>query len=101
MRNPWETGAVVGNGVHVMYCDVLSRLNCVKTATPERLRAMIVWPDTQKTVRQAVERRLRKLNDQPYGYEIEYEVRTGMLAVKIETFHRAGTEAQPIKLSRW
>lgn len=60
MKNPWETGDVF-NGIHMATCAAEDRLDRVKTAGPDQLRAMIAWPGTQKTVRQAAERRLRKL----------------------------------------
>jgi len=41
--------------------DVESRLSRVKEANPKKLKEMIEWPDTQKTVRLAAERRLRKI----------------------------------------
>jgi len=64
MKNPWETGETfrwAGRVTRPAWCDARSRLDRVREAGPEKLRAMIAWPDTQKTVRQAAERRLRKL----------------------------------------
>jgi hypothetical protein len=60
MKNPWETGAVCG-GVKVAWVDAENRMRRVKEANAKKLKAMIKWPDTQKTVRLAAERRLRKL----------------------------------------
>ena len=54
MNNPWEAS----NGT---YCDAQSRLDRVKRMTVPQLVAAIDWPDTQKTVRIAAARRLRKL----------------------------------------
>lgn len=55
-KNPWSSGSW-GN-----YCGVDDRMHCLRcTVDIERIRAMIAWPSTQKTVRLAAERRLRKL----------------------------------------
>jgi hypothetical protein len=60
VRNPWETGEKI-DGVRVAHWEVASRLNRVKTMAEADLRAAILWPDTQKAVRVAAERRLRKM----------------------------------------
>jgi len=65
MKNPWETGETFRWGGAITrpaYRDVSSRLDRVREAGPKQLREMIAWPDTQKTVRQAAERRLRKFS---------------------------------------
>ena len=65
MKNPWETGETHrwgGTIIRPAYADVSSRLDRVREAGPQKLRAMIAWPGTQKTVRQAAQRRLRKLS---------------------------------------
>jgi len=65
MKNPWETGETFrwgGKVIRHAYCDARSRLDRVREAGPETLLAMIAWPGTQKTVRLAAERRLRKLS---------------------------------------
>jgi len=64
MQNPWETGEVQtigGHRIRSAWCDVRNRLNRVQEATPDKLRAMIAWHDTQKIVRLAAQRRLRKI----------------------------------------
>ena len=59
-RNPWVSGEHFG-GVPTAYCDTESRLARVKRMMPEELKAAIKWPGTQKAVRLAAERRLRKM----------------------------------------
>lgn len=61
MKDPWLTGSVFC-GIRCRTCGCDDRLRIVKRATPDQLRAIIAWPDTQKTVRLAAERRLRKLD---------------------------------------
>lgn len=61
MNNPWEDGHVFC-GVKSQYCGVEDRLSIIKNLPPTILRAALAWPDTQKTVRLALERRLRKLS---------------------------------------
>jgi hypothetical protein len=53
--NPFSSG---GDGEYV---DAASRLHAVKEFSAEDCRAALKLPDLQKTVRLAVERRLRKL----------------------------------------
>ncbi len=66
MKNPFETGKTIrwgGEVIRPAYSEARSRLDRVREAGPDKLREMIAWPDVQKTVRQAAERRLRKLSD--------------------------------------
>ncbi|MCP4259071.1 MAG: hypothetical protein GY774_16420 [Planctomycetes bacterium] len=58
MKNPWLANEY---GKGAAYCDVESRIRLVKEASTKKLKEMINWPDTQKTVRVAAERRLRKI----------------------------------------
>ena len=60
MKNPWETGQVY-NDVRTMTCDTPGRLDIVRRANRERLELIVAYPDCQKAVRLAAERRLRKL----------------------------------------
>ncbi|NQU75723.1 MAG: hypothetical protein HQ546_05355 [Planctomycetes bacterium] len=61
MKNPWETGEVYA-GIRSAWCDATSRIDRVRETTDAaKFRDMIAWPDTQKTVRLAAERRLRKI----------------------------------------
>lgn len=51
----------------VQVCGVEDRLRLVKEAKDQSwLQRVLAWPDTQKTVRQAAERRLRKLLKEQY-----------------------------------
>jgi hypothetical protein len=59
MRNPWASGYVF-DGNAVAWCDAQSRIDAARRMTPERLIECLAWPDTQKTVRLAIERMLRK-----------------------------------------
>ena len=60
--NPWAYQTFEGRWVQT--CSAADRLVVVRETTdPDRLRTIITWPHTQKTVRQAAERRLRKLTD--------------------------------------
>lgn len=64
MKNPWICGHFHNAGINhdVETCDAESRLDVVRKETdPQRLRDFIAWEFTQKTVRQAAERRLRKI----------------------------------------
>ena len=58
-KNPWLVRHAYGT--EVQYVDVGSRLGQVREANARKLKEMIEWPDTQKTVRLAAERRLRKI----------------------------------------
>lgn len=59
--NPWMAQRRRSRlGSPVVY-DSATRLEIVKEADAERLRAFITWPGTQPTVRAAAEHRLRKL----------------------------------------
>ncbi|HEY9282345.1 MAG TPA: hypothetical protein VIP46_02725 [Pyrinomonadaceae bacterium] len=49
----------LGPGVQTI--DAPGRLRLVKTYGPDKLRQVIALPGVQKTVREAAERRLRKL----------------------------------------
>lgn len=60
MRDPWETGDTYC-GHRSAWVDTVGRIDAAKSMAPERLRACLAWPGTQKTVRQFIERRLRKL----------------------------------------
>jgi hypothetical protein len=65
MNNPWSKPAPsYMSPLRVLTtCGVDDRIRLVKeTDDPATLRAMIDHPNTQKTVRQAAERRLRKLS---------------------------------------
>ena len=62
MRNPWETGESF-DGIREAYCDAQSRIDAAKNMRADRLRACLAWPDTQKNVRQFIERRLRKIRN--------------------------------------
>lgn len=60
MKNPW---AYLSFGDVVATCDAHDRIEIIKKCTnPKKLRAYIKYPDTQKTVIQAAERRLRSLS---------------------------------------
>ena len=60
MSNPWAYN-IRGIG-RVQTADARPRTEKVRDSTDsEWLRAVIAWPHTQKTVRLAAERRLRKL----------------------------------------
>ena len=58
--NPFETGQVY-NGHRLQHCDAQDRITCVKEFNAAQCRAALALPDLQKTVRTAVERRLRAL----------------------------------------
>ena len=62
LTNPWRcTNPLYPVGTQT--CDAASRLEMVKiTSDPLWLNAVTLWPETQKTVRQAAERRLRWVN---------------------------------------
>ncbi len=60
MKNPFVTGHVPGVG-DMQAADVESRLDLVARFNAAKCRAALQMPDLQKTVRRAVERRLRKL----------------------------------------
>jgi hypothetical protein len=58
-RDPWLTTEC---GQQCRTIDAQSRLAEVRAMTsPSKLQAVIDWPDTQKTVRRAAERRLRNV----------------------------------------
>jgi hypothetical protein len=50
------------DGHHAAWCDVESRIIAAKDMSADRLRACLAWPNTQKTVRKFIERRLRKIS---------------------------------------
>ncbi len=58
--NPFETGQIY-NGHRLQHCDAHDRITCVKEFDLAKCRAALALPDLQKTVRVAVERRLRAL----------------------------------------
>ena|GEM_PF-6704600 len=59
MTNPWEYPAY---GTTIATNDGPSRLAIIKRCTNvKKLRAYMAWEGTQKTVRLAAERRIRKL----------------------------------------
>lgn len=68
MHNPWETGDTYC-GHRCAWQDVQSRIDAAKTMPAARLRACLAWPGTQKTVRQWIERRLRKISATPPANE--------------------------------
>jgi len=59
VKNPFITSRV--HGVHMQAADVESRLDKVKGFSPDQLRAALRVEGLQSTVRLAIERRLRKL----------------------------------------
>jgi hypothetical protein len=82
-KNPWARSAPKGWPVdEVQICDAGSRSEEIqKTDDPQVLRAMIAWPDTQKTVRATAERRLRKLTKPAAVAKVyEAEVRLAVFA---------------------
>ena len=54
--NPWLT-----TRGDCAYCCTEDRLARADTMTEAQLRAALVWPDTQKTVRAKIDRRLKKM----------------------------------------
>ena len=58
--NPFETGRVY-NGHRMQDCGVEDRIARVREFTADQCRAALALPGLQKTVRTAVERRLRAL----------------------------------------
>ena len=58
--NPFETGQIY-NGHRLQHCGVDDRIACVKEFDFAQCRAALALPDLQKTVLEAVERRLRVL----------------------------------------
>lgn len=58
MTNPWETGEKFC-GIRSAWCDSQSRIDAAKTMPVERLQKCLAYPDTQKSVRRFIERRLR------------------------------------------
>ena len=61
MKNPWLRGQYEGRDTQIV--DVASRLHAIKNMNADELKSAIQWPETQKTVRQAAERRLRKVDN--------------------------------------
>lgn len=62
MSNPFQKLAPPGYGItHTEAIDSQSRLDMVRRFNADELRAVISLPGVQKAVRQAAERRLRKL----------------------------------------
>lgn len=69
MKNPWETGETFA-GIRLAHCDTQSRMSAARRMSVEQLRECLVWPDTQKSVRTFIERRLRKMgNARPHAEE--------------------------------
>ncbi len=60
MSNPWLTGTEYF-GIKQQNCCVDDRKAAAARMTAAQLEAAIAWPDTQKTVRQFCERRLRNM----------------------------------------
>lgn len=60
MSNPWETGTVYAD-CRPAWCDSSSRIEAARKMDAATLRRCLEWPDTQKSVRQYIERRLRRL----------------------------------------
>lgn len=58
--NPFETSQTY-NGHRLQICDGQDRILCVKGFDADQCRAALALPDLQKTVRSAIERRLRAL----------------------------------------
>lgn len=58
--SPFETGQIYGR-TRLQYLDAHDRITCVKEFDLAKCRAALALPDLQKTVRVAVERRLRAL----------------------------------------
>lgn len=61
MKHPWSTGQTYA-GHEAIYCDKQSRMDAARRMDEPSLRACLAFPDTQKSVRQFIERRLRKLS---------------------------------------
>jgi hypothetical protein len=59
MPNPWARPLMRFGSTEAI--DAATRMEIVREASAERLRAMIDWPGTQMTVRRAAVSRLRKL----------------------------------------
>ena len=62
--NPFETGQVYGR-IRLQHLDAQDRITCVKEFDFAQCRAALALPDLQKTVLEAVERRLRVLRRGP------------------------------------
>ena len=77
--NPWERRSVLGGGSKTEICDVTSRSEVVRESGVEKLRAIIAWPGTQKTVRDLARARLKKLTK-----VAEADVRPGFEAIHQE-----------------
>ena len=65
MSNPFETGQVTPSGIRLEDCGAVDRIARVKTFDSDQCRAALALPDLQKTVIEAVERRLRALEKVP------------------------------------
>ncbi len=60
-NDPWATGASFA-GIASRWCDAESRMQKVReSGDAEWLRRVVRCKDTQKTVREAAERRIRRL----------------------------------------
>ena len=60
-ENPWKTTSQVSGFEACAYASTEDRASRVKTMSETELVAALAWPDTQKTVRTQIERRLRKM----------------------------------------
>jgi hypothetical protein len=61
-KNPFITGSAWGHKIQAF--DAQSRLDMIKHFDREQLQAVVTMPGVQKTVKQAAERKLRKLEKQ-------------------------------------
>lgn len=64
MRNPWKTATAYGMGMSGIALEVTTaeaRLALVERYDPVKLKQVIAWPETQKSVKLAAQKRLRKL----------------------------------------
>lgn len=59
--NPWKTTSQVSGFEECAYASTEDRASRVKTMSEAELVAALAWPDTQKSVRTQIERRLRKM----------------------------------------
>lgn len=61
MSSPFETGQVTPSGTRLQDCGAVDRIARAKTFDADQCRAALTLPDLQKTVIEAIERRLRAL----------------------------------------
>lgn len=65
MRNPWQTATAFGMGVSDRKMEVTgeaARLALIERYDEVKLKKVIAWDGTQKTVKLAAQKRLRKLS---------------------------------------